>query len=90
MKKFLKNISKLMGYLFNKMVEKSTERLLKYYNILENKPERRWEVVLKNAKVKEWGKTNTKRKRRKRDEKKFMDVDCIDADLFGDHTFICR
>jgi hypothetical protein len=88
MKKILKNISKLMGYLFNKMVEKSTERVLKYYNILENKPERRWEVVLKNAKVKERGRINTKR--RKRNEKKFMDADCIDADLFGDHTFICR
>jgi hypothetical protein len=88
MKIILNKILKMMGCLFNKMADKSAERVLKYYNILENKQGRRWDLVLKNAKVKERGNTNTKR--RKRNEKKFMDVDCIDADLFGDHTFICR
>jgi len=88
MKIILNKILKMMGCLFNKMADKSAERVLKYYNILENKQGRRWDLVLKNAKVKERGNTNTKR--RKRNEKKFMDADCIDADLFGDHTFICR
>jgi len=87
---FLKKIYKLMGYLFNKMANKNAERVIKYYSILGNKPTRRWSDELKNTKVKKLS-DNTKRKRRQKNEKKFLGygVDRINTDIRR-HTFICR
>ena len=78
-----------MEYLFNQMVEKGAKRVLKYYSILEDKQERRWNSEVEDAKVKELGNINKRRKRRQ-NEKKFMDTDWTDVSLFGDKIFICR